>query len=98
MKKTIHSIETKYLINNCTKSIEEKIHNIDINLERLRRCLSLLTWMFDCVMTFPNTLDSEVISIYNNNSIKNLRELIYSDIIVEKCRNYILDKYNLLNK
>ena len=67
--------------------------------DKIKRILSLLTWMFDSFMINKETIYSEIISInYNDKeykNIKNLKDLIFSEIIVKECRDFILKKYKI---
>jgi hypothetical protein len=67
--------------------------------DKIKRILSLLTWMFDIFMNNKDTINSEIISInYNDKeykNIKNLKDLIFSEIIVKECRDFILKKYKI---
>ena len=95
IKNTIKDDKTRKIIDNCLLNVVKKILDIDVNLERINRSLSLLTWMFNSVMNYPDTLESKIITIYNDVSIKNVKELIYSEYIVKECRDFIINKYNI---
>jgi hypothetical protein len=93
VNKTVNKIINK--IDTINKKDNEFIIKINLDIERIKQILSLLTWMFDIFMKFPDTITSDIIMINNNSSIKNIKDLIYSDIIVDECKNYILTKYKI---
>jgi hypothetical protein len=92
-----NKVKYKRIYNNkaCIDDFTKRLERINLNIDRIRTGLSLMTWMFDSVMILPNTIDSEIINIGDNSSIKSLRELINSEVIVKECRDYLIKKHNL---
>jgi hypothetical protein len=81
--------------NMCINDFTKRLEKINFNIDRIRTGLSLLTWMFDSLMIFPSTINSEIVNIGDIKSIKNVRELIDSELIVKECKEYLIKKHNL---
>ena len=86
--------------------IYSKIPNNELNMEVIKRTLSLLTWIFDSMMNIPDILDSDIICMNSRTlniprnsglQINTLKDFIYSDLISKECQKYIIDKH-LLSK
>ena len=91
-----------YIIHYCMiKKLYIKIVNINNNIYGIDTILNLMNWIFNIIIRLPDSLSSIIVHIetlisinnINNKNIRNLYELIKSDIIPLQLKNYIMLNY-----